>query len=119
MSDLDGNPEDRFSRVAAQFMFDGFIPCFQLSRVKVQSLTPTWNLFTDLRQSRIRNEVDGEILLFKEIDWQTTRIEANARNNETTTPLRLIANQSKIRIILKKKLSGEFGSIFSDRLYYT
>ena len=80
--------------------------------MKVQSLTPTWNQFTDLRQSRIRNEVDGEILLFKEIDWQTTRIEANAKDNDQTTPLRLIANQSKIRIILKKKLSGECEIIF-------
>ena len=77
----------------------------------VQSLTPNWNQFSDLRQSRIRNEIDGEILLFKEIDWQTTRIEANVRENDQNlpaTPLRLIANQSKIRIILKKKLSGEY-----------
>ena len=61
--------------------------------------------------------MDGEILLFKEIDWQTTRIEANARDNETATPLRLIANQSKIRIILKKKLSGEYGLSITDQCF--
>ena len=48
--------------------------------------------------------------ILQEIDWSTTRIEANAREGDTslpTTPLRLIANQSKIRIVMKKKLSGK------------
>jgi hypothetical protein len=51
--------------------------------------------------------------LIGEVEWQTTRIEATAVEGESseqfvTTPLRFIANQSKIRIAIKKKLSGEF-----------
>jgi len=52
------------------------------------------------------------------VDWQTTRIEANAREDENSlpsTPLRLIANQSKIRIVLKKRISGEWLLLLSER----
>ncbi|KAK3581543.1 hypothetical protein CHS0354_031884 [Potamilus streckersoni] len=93
-----------------------FNASLQLSRVKVHSTNPTWGQTTDLRQSRIRDPDRNEILLFKEIDWQTTRIEANAKEDEAviTTPLRLIANQSKIRITMKKRLSD--CSIISSRV---
>uniref|UniRef100_A0A2C9JX98 Uncharacterized protein n=1 Tax=Biomphalaria glabrata TaxID=6526 RepID=A0A2C9JX98_BIOGL len=50
-----------------------------LSRVKVQSMSPTWQTPSDLRSTRIRDPGRGEILLFKEIEWQTTRIEATAK----------------------------------------
>jgi len=85
---------------------------FQLSRVVVQSLSPNWQKVDDLRNTKIRDSNRGEILLFKEVEWQTTRIEATAVEGETTdqlflTPLRFIANQSKIRITVKKRLSGE------------
>ena len=82
-----------------------------MSRVKVHSTTPTWSATNDLRTTRIRDASRGEILLFKEIEWQTTRIEASADESlakEALTPLRLIANQAKIRIVLKKRLSGMF-----------
>ena len=51
----------------------------------------------------------GEILIFKEAEWQTLRIEANALSDSelATTPLRLIANQSKTRITIKKRLAGK------------
>ena len=44
----------------------------------------------------------------QEVEWQTTRIEATATTGDEDflTPLRLIANQAKIRIVLKKRLSG-------------
>lgn len=47
--------------------------------------------------------------MFKEIEWQTTRIEATAvgTDEDFLTPLRLIANQAKIRICVKKRLSGK------------
>ena len=82
---------------------------FQLSRIIIQSKTPIWDRGGDLRTTRIKDEVRGEILLFKEAEWQTLRIEANALDgsNLATTPLRLIANQSKIRITIKKRLIGE------------
>lgn len=83
----------------------------QLSRVQVYSVNPNWQKVTDLRTTRIKDLEKGEILVFKEVDWQTTRIEANGINisdpSISTTPLRLIANQSKIRITLKKKLHGQ------------
>lgn len=83
----------------------------QLSRVKVHSVTPNWKPSDDLGPTKIRDTVRGQILLFKEFDWQTTRIEATAVEGESseaflTTPLRFIANQSKIRITIKKRLSG-------------
>ena len=71
-------------------------------------MTPKWQKPGDLRSTRIRDASRGEILLFKEIEWQTTRIEATAVDSqeESLTPLRLIANQAKIRIVVKKRLSG-------------
>ena len=78
------------------------------------SKTPTWQT-GDLRLTRIKDELRGEILIFKEAEWQTLRIEANALEGAdhglATTPLRLIANQSKTRITIKKKLSGECGNL--------
>ncbi|KAL5007583.1 hypothetical protein ScPMuIL_016389, partial [Solemya velum] len=79
---------------------------YYLSRVKVHSVTPNWQPTEDLRSTRIRDAESREVLLFKEVDWQTTRIEANAADESlATTPLRFIANQSKIRIAMKKSLN--------------
>ena len=93
----------------------------QMSRIVIQSRTPTWEKATDLRMTRIKDELRGQILLFKEAEWQTLRVEANplapqptgdgsagggAEPQLVTTPLRLIANQSKVRITMKKRLAG-------------
>ena len=84
-------------------------PLAQISRIIVSSKTPLWQT-GDLRLTRIKDDLRGEILTFKEAEWQTLRIEANAINVTNpamaTTPLRLIANQSKTRITIKKRLSG-------------
>ncbi len=76
----------------------------------VQSKTPLWQT-ADLRLTRVKDDLRGEVLIFKEAEWQTLRIEANALDTGdptlATTPLRLIANQSKTRITIKKKLAGE------------
>ena len=76
----------------------------------VQSKTPLWQN-ADLRLTRVKDELRGEVLIFKEAEWQTLRIEANALDTGdptlATTPLRLIANQSKTRITIKKRLSGK------------
>ena len=75
----------------------------------VQSKTPLWT-DADLPQTRLKDELRGEVLIFKEAVWQTLRVEANALSDErlATTPLRLIANQSKIRITLRKRLAGRW-----------
>lgn len=88
-----------------------------MSRVKAHSVTPNWKQTEDLGPTKIRDTGRGEILLFKEFDWQTTRIEATAVEGSSseaflTTPLRFIANQSKIRITIKKRLSG------NDTVYF-
>ncbi|KAJ8298803.1 hypothetical protein KUTeg_022863 [Tegillarca granosa] len=78
--------------------------------IDVRSMTPNWQKAEHLQSTRIKDTDRGEILLFKEVDWQTTRIEATAVEGENDeqfvgTPLRFIANQSKIRITMKKRLS--------------
>ncbi|OWF43212.1 UHRF1-binding protein 1-like isoform X2 [Mizuhopecten yessoensis] len=95
--------------VSVKFMSKKFHASLQLSRVVVQSKSPNWQKTDDLRSTKIKESSRGEILLFKEVEWQTTRIEATAVEGETNdfllTPLRLIANQSKVRITIKKNLS--------------
>jgi hypothetical protein len=50
-----------------------------------------------------------QVLTFKEITWQTLRVEADAIENgdqdPVTTPLRLITNQGRIQIALKRRVS--------------
>lgn len=50
----------------------------------------------------------GQVLTFKELTWQTLRIEADATDNgdqdPITTPLRLITNQGRIQISLKRRV---------------
>ncbi|KAI8481718.1 UHRF1 binding protein 1 [Branchiostoma belcheri] len=84
-----------------------FHASFQLSRIRARSTTPQWKA-ADLRMTRIKDTERGMVLTFKEIDWQTLRIEADAvkteKTNYVSTPVRLITNQSRIRIVIKKQL---------------
>ena len=57
--------------------------------------------------TRVKDTDKGELLTFKELSWQTVRIEAKSTRNDDLTPLRLITNQARARITIKKKLSGE------------
>ena len=66
----------------------------QLSRLVVESKTPTWQK-ADLRLTRVKDTEKGEVLIFKELTWQTVRIEAKSTKNEDLTPLRLITNQAR------------------------
>lgn len=49
-----------------------------------------------------------QVLTFKEINWQSLRIEADAIESDdqdlSSTPLRLITNQGRIRIALKRRV---------------
>ena len=47
----------------------------------------------------------GEVLVFKELSWQTVRIEARSTVATELTPLRLITNQARCRVTLKKRMS--------------
>uniref|UniRef100_UPI00358E0A9A bridge-like lipid transfer protein family member 3B isoform X2 n=1 Tax=Myxine glutinosa TaxID=7769 RepID=UPI00358E0A9A len=79
----------------------------QLSQLRVCSMNPSWQS-SNLRFTRILDPNRGQVLTFKELEWQTLRIELDVINSElqdtTSTPLRLITNQAKIRIVLKRKL---------------
>ena len=61
--------------------------------------------------TRLRDPDRGEVLVFKELQWQTVKIEARSTLDQGLSPLRLITNQSHCRIVIKKKLTGEGGGL--------
>lgn len=75
-----------------------------MSRIRVESKTPKW-LSGDLRVTRLKDTVNGHLLIFKELSWQTVRIEASSTQDKSLTPLRLLTNEARCRITIKKKLS--------------
>ncbi|XP_058410544.1 bridge-like lipid transfer protein family member 3A [Diceros bicornis minor] len=83
-----------------------FHASFELWQLQGYSVNPNWQQ-SDLRFTRITDPHRGEVLTFKEITWQTLRIEADATDNgdqdPVTTPLRLITNQGRIQIALKRR----------------
>lgn len=111
-----------------------FNASFELSQLQVYSVNTSWNP-SDLRFTRIQDPQRGEvgsscssfdgfmlnfkftlsrpclvqILTFKEISWQMIRIEADAiqsaEHEMLSAPIRLITNQSKIRVTLKRRVS--------------
>ncbi|TSP79438.1 UHRF1-binding protein 1 [Bagarius yarrelli] len=84
-----------------------FHASFELWQLQGFSLNPKWQK-SDLRYTRITHPKRGEVLTFKEINWQSLRIEADAIESEEqdlgNTPLRLITNQGRIRIALKRRV---------------
>uniref|UniRef100_A0A8C7U667 Bridge-like lipid transfer protein family member 3A n=1 Tax=Oncorhynchus mykiss TaxID=8022 RepID=A0A8C7U667_ONCMY len=84
-----------------------FRASFELWQLQGNSLNPKWQK-TDLRYTRITDPKRGEVLTFKEINWQSLRIEADAIESEDqdlgSIPLRLITNQGRIRIALKRRV---------------
>ena len=59
----------------------------------------------------------NQVLTFKEINWQSLRIEADAIESDDqdlgSTPLRLITNQGRIRIALKRRVGFFFSTVHS------
>nr|XP_046234555.1 UHRF1-binding protein 1-like isoform X2 [Scatophagus argus] len=84
-----------------------FNASFELSQLQVYSVNTSWSI-SDLRFTRIQDPQRGEILTFKEISWQMIRIEADAiqsaQHEMLSAPIRLITNQSKIRVTLKRRI---------------
>lgn len=99
--------------VNVKFNSPAFTASVQLSRIRVESKTPKW-LNGDLRVTRLKDTVTGQLLIFKELSWQTVRIEASSTQDKSLTPLRLLTNQAHCRITIKKKLSD--CSILASRL---
>ena len=88
-----------------------------MSRIVLESKSPTWQK-SDLRMTRVKDTDRGELLIFKELSWQTVRIEAKSTMSEDLTPLRLITNQARCRITIKKKLSGIYLFFLREITYY-
>lgn len=63
-----------------------------------------------------------QVLTFKELTWQTLRIEADATDSgeqdSVTTPLRLITNQGRIQIALKRRVSM-FSVLMKMSIFYS
>ncbi|XP_040611021.1 UHRF1-binding protein 1-like isoform X2 [Mesocricetus auratus] len=84
-----------------------FNASFELSQLRIYSVNAHWE-HADLRFTRVQDPQRGEVLTFKEINWQMIRIEADATQSShleiMCAPVRLITNQSKIRVTLKRRL---------------
>ncbi|XP_068611139.1 bridge-like lipid transfer protein family member 3B [Brachionichthys hirsutus] len=84
-----------------------FNASFELSQLQVYSVDPGWSI-SNLHSTRIKDDQRGEVLTFKEISWQMIRIEADAiqsaEHEMLSAPIRLITNQSKIRVTLKRRI---------------
>ena len=75
----------------------------------VESKSPSWQR-SDLRMTRLKEPDRGQLLIFKELEWQTVRIEAKSTKDEELTPLRLLTNQARCRITIKKRIAGNIAS---------
>lgn len=62
-----------------------------------------------------------QILTFKEISWQMIRIEADAiqsaEHEMLSAPIRLITNQSKIRVTLKRRVRHTCLYLFKENWF--
>ncbi|KAM4700252.1 bridge-like lipid transfer protein family member 3A [Discoglossus pictus] len=82
-----------------------FRASLQLWQLQGYSVSPNWQQ-SDLRFTRLTHPQRGEVLTFKEVNWQTLRIEADASEScedAPSTPLRLLTNRGRLRIALKRR----------------
>ncbi|XP_038218728.1 UHRF1-binding protein 1-like [Zerene cesonia] len=94
------------NHVQVDFNCDAFTSSVQISRVTVESRTPDGRK-GDLRLTRIKSPDTGQLLIFKELEWQSARIEAKAHGAAAANlpPLRLLLGNTHCRIVIKKRLS--------------
>ncbi|XP_050682750.1 UHRF1-binding protein 1-like [Leptidea sinapis] len=94
------------NHVQVDFNCDSFTSTVQISRVTVESRTPDGRK-GDLRLTRIKSPDTGQLLIFKELEWQSARIEAKAHGVAAANlpPLRLLLGNTLCRIVIKKRLS--------------
>lgn len=79
----------------------------QILHILVESKSPDF-MKTDLCMTRLKEPEKGQILIFKELEWQTLRIEAKSTIDKDLTPLRLLTNQARCRISIKKRLADSY-----------
>ncbi|XP_076255690.1 bridge-like lipid transfer protein family member 3B isoform X1 [Rhynchophorus ferrugineus] len=95
------------------FNSPAFTATLQIQRITVESVTPKFSRM-ELPMTRLKNPEKGQLLIFKELQWQTVRIEAKSTKDKNLTPLRLLTNQARCRITIKKRISDCF--ILGSRL---
>lgn len=72
----------------------------------MQSKSPDWKQ-CELRYTRLKDSAGKQVLLFKEIEWETEKIEAKSTVDSTLAPIKLhLRDTSRCRIIFKKSLTG-------------
>lgn len=90
--------------VNVNFVSPAFTASVQMSRIRVESKTPKW-ANGELRLTRLKDNASGILLIFKELSWQTVRIEASSTQDKSLTPLRLLTNHARCRITMRKRMS--------------
>lgn len=109
----------RINSITIKVQARAFHASFELWQLQGNSLNPKWQR-SDLRYTRITDPKRGEVLTFKEINWQSLRIEADAIESDdqdlSSTPLRLITNQGRIRIALKRRIKD--CNVLASKLFF-
>ncbi|KAE8623372.1 hypothetical protein XENTR_v10005582 [Xenopus tropicalis] len=83
-----------------------FHASLQLWQLEGYSVSPNWQK-TDLRFTRLTHPHKGEVLTFKEVIWQTLRVEADASEDSEdapSTPLRLLTSGGRLHVALKRRM---------------
>ncbi|XP_075235115.1 bridge-like lipid transfer protein family member 3B isoform X2 [Lycorma delicatula] len=93
--------------VLITFRSPAFTAKVQILRITVESKTPKWQS-GDLRLTRLKDAKRDQLMIFKELEWQTLRIEASSISDKNLPPLRLLTNRTRCRITIKKRLSDCF-----------
>ncbi|XP_044144114.1 UHRF1-binding protein 1 isoform X3 [Bufo gargarizans] len=82
-----------------------FHASLQLWQLQGYSVSPTWQQ-SDLQFTRLTHPQRREVLTFKQVTWQTLRIEADASDccdDAPSTPLRLLTNGGRLNVALKRR----------------
>ncbi|CAG0913699.1 unnamed protein product [Notodromas monacha] len=90
--------------VIVTFRSQAFFASIELSQVYLYSTTPQFKL-AELKCTRLKDTTKGETLIFKELKFASMKIQACSTVDSTLPPLRLITNDARCRITLKKKLN--------------
>ena len=78
----------------------------KINRIKLESQSPNWKK-AELSHTRLKCMDRGDTLIFKAMEWQTLRLEARSTSDRNLAPLRLLTNQAKAHIVIKKSLAGK------------
>ncbi|KAI6201975.1 Chorein N-terminal domain-containing protein [Aphelenchoides besseyi] len=110
--------------VEIEFTSPRFRGSVMFSRLDVVSQTPKWENSTDLKNTRFSDHHTKKVMFFKTVSWNLLRIEARAvegveagadgRKQPFSSPLRLITNNGRCRIAIKK--STDDGSLICGRM---